>query len=125
MKGKVGVTILPHDKGGKSATCIGGWQLAVSAFSKNKQEAVKFVRYLSSPEVSKMQAIMASHLPVFPERLQGSGSAEGQSVVRRCAAGRRDREVAAGIGAIPAGVRRHPQQHERVSRRHQDDGCRR
>ena len=67
VKGKVGVTILPHDKGGKSATCIGGWQLAVSAFSKNKQEAVKFVRYLSSPEVSKMQAIMASHLPVFPD----------------------------------------------------------
>ena len=67
VKGKVGVTILPHDKGGKSATCIGGWQLAVSAFSKNKQEAVKFVRYLSSPEVSKMQAVMASHLPVFPE----------------------------------------------------------
>ncbi|MET0440905.1 MAG: extracellular solute-binding protein, partial [Casimicrobiaceae bacterium] len=51
---------------GKSATCIGGWQLAVSAYSKNKAEAVKFVRYLSSPEVSKMQAIMASHMPVFP-----------------------------------------------------------
>jgi len=66
VKGKVGVTILPHDKGGKSATCIGGWQLAVSAFSKNKAEAVKFARWLSSPEVSKMQAIMASHLPVFP-----------------------------------------------------------
>ncbi len=67
VKGKVGVTVLPHDKGGKSATCIGGWQIAVSAFSKNKQEAVKFARYLSSPEVSKMQAIMASHLPVFPQ----------------------------------------------------------
>ncbi len=58
--------MLPHDAGGKSATCIGGWQLAVSAFSKNKAEAVKFVRWLSSPEVSKMQAIMASHMPVFP-----------------------------------------------------------
>jgi multiple sugar transport system substrate-binding protein len=67
VKGKVGVTVLPHDKGGKSATCIGGWQIAVSAFSKNKQEAVKFARYLSSPEVSKMQAIMASHMPVFPQ----------------------------------------------------------
>ena len=66
VKGKVGVTILPHDQGGKSATCIGGWQLAVSAFSKNKAEAVKFARWLSSPEVSKMQAILASHLPVFP-----------------------------------------------------------
>ena len=67
VKGKIGVAVLPHSKGGKSATCIGGWQLAVSAFSKNKAEAVKFVRYLSSPEVSKMQAIMASHLPVFTE----------------------------------------------------------
>ena len=66
VKGKIGVAKLPHDQGGKSATCIGGWQLAVSAYSKNKQEAVKFARYLSSPEVSKMQAIMASHLPVFP-----------------------------------------------------------
>jgi len=66
VKGKVGVTILPHDQGGKSATCIGGWQLAVSAYSKNKVEAVKFARWLSSPEVSKMQAILASHLPVFP-----------------------------------------------------------
>ncbi|HEY3178707.1 MAG TPA: ABC transporter substrate-binding protein [Casimicrobiaceae bacterium] len=66
VKGKIGVTMLPHDQGGKSATCIGGWQLAVSAFSKNKPEAVKLVRWLSSPEVSKMQAILASHMPVFP-----------------------------------------------------------
>jgi len=66
VKGKIGVTMLPHDKGGASATCIGGWQLAVSAFSKNKVEAVKFARWLSSPEVSKMQAILASHMPVFP-----------------------------------------------------------
>jgi multiple sugar transport system substrate-binding protein len=66
VKGKIGVTTLPHDTGGKSATCIGGWQLAVSAYSKNKAEAVKFARWLSSPEVSKMQAIMASHMPVFP-----------------------------------------------------------
>lgn len=66
VKGKIGVAELPHDQGGKSATCIGGWQVAVSAYSKSKQEAVKFARYLSSPEVSKQQAILASHLPVFP-----------------------------------------------------------
>ena len=67
VKGKVGVVPLPGFTADKAATCIGGWQLAVTAFSKNKAEAVKLVRYLSSPEVSKMQAIMASHLPVFPE----------------------------------------------------------
>lgn len=67
IKGKVGVVPLPGFTADKAATCIGGWQLAVTAFSKNKAEAVKLVRYLSSPEVSKMQAILASHLPVFPE----------------------------------------------------------
>jgi len=66
VKGRIGVARLPHDQGGTSATCIGGWQVAVTAFSKNKQEAVKFARYLSSPEVSKMQVILASHLPVLP-----------------------------------------------------------
>ncbi len=67
VKGKTGVVPMPGFEAGKSATCIGGWQLAVTAFSKNKAEAVKLVRYLSSPEVSKQQAILASHLPVFPE----------------------------------------------------------
>lgn len=67
VKGKVGVTTLPADKGGRSATCIGGWQVAVSAFSRNKPEAVKFARYLSSPEVSKTMAVLASNLPVFPQ----------------------------------------------------------
>lgn len=66
VKGKIGVAKLPAFAGGPAATCIGGWQIAVSAYSKNKVEAVKFARYLSSPEVSKMQAILASHLPVFP-----------------------------------------------------------
>ena len=67
VKDKVGVVPLPGFTADKAATCIGGWQLAVTAFSKNKAEAVKLVRYLSSPEVSKKQAIMASHLPVFAE----------------------------------------------------------
>jgi multiple sugar transport system substrate-binding protein len=67
VKEKVGVVPLPGFADGSPATCIGGWQVAVSAFSKNKVEAVKLVRYLSSPEVSAMQAVKASHLPVFPE----------------------------------------------------------
>ncbi len=67
VKEKVGVVPLPGFTADKAATCIGGWQLAVTAFSKNKAEAVKLVRYLSSPEVSKKQAILASHLPVFPQ----------------------------------------------------------
>jgi multiple sugar transport system substrate-binding protein len=67
VKGKIGVVPLPGFTADKAATCIGGWQLAVSSFSKNKKAAFDFAMYLSSPEVSKMQAIAASHLPVFAD----------------------------------------------------------
>jgi trehalose/maltose transport system substrate-binding protein len=67
VKGKTAVVPLPGFTADKRATCIGGWQVAVSAYSKNKAEAVKLVRYLSSPEISRVQAVLASHLPVFPE----------------------------------------------------------
>jgi multiple sugar transport system substrate-binding protein len=67
VKDKIGVVPLPGFTEGAAATCIGGWQIAISSFSKNKDAAYKLTRYLSSPEVSKMQAIAASHMPVFPE----------------------------------------------------------
>lgn len=67
VKDKIGVVPLPGFTADKQSTCIGGWQVAVSAFSKNKAEAAKLARYLSSPEVAKQQAVLASHLPVFAE----------------------------------------------------------
>lgn len=63
VSGKVGVMALPAMTGGKSATCVGGWQWAVSAFSKNKAEAAKLVKFLASPEASKFLAIEGSLLP--------------------------------------------------------------
>ena len=66
VAGKVGVMPLPAMAGGKSATCIGGWQWAVSAFSKGKAEAAKLVRYMSSPEASRFLAVEGSLMPVYP-----------------------------------------------------------
>jgi multiple sugar transport system substrate-binding protein len=65
VKGKVGVMPLPAMAGGKSATCVGGWQWAVSAFSKSKAEAAKLVKFMSSPEASKFLAVEGSLLPVY------------------------------------------------------------
>jgi multiple sugar transport system substrate-binding protein len=65
VKGKVGVMPLPAMAGGKSATCVGGWQWAVSAFSKSKAEAAKLVKFLSSPEASKFLAREGSLLPTY------------------------------------------------------------
>ncbi|HLL17221.1 MAG TPA: extracellular solute-binding protein, partial [Rubrivivax sp.] len=65
VKGKVGVMPLPAVAGGKSATCIGGWQWAVSAFSKHKAEAAKLVRHMASPAASKFLAAEGSLLPTY------------------------------------------------------------
>jgi multiple sugar transport system substrate-binding protein len=66
VQGRVGVMPLPAMAGGSSATCIGGWQWAVSAFSKSKAEAAKLVRFMSSPEAAKFLAIKGSLMPVYP-----------------------------------------------------------
>lgn len=63
VKGKVGVMPLPAMPGGQSATCVGGWQWAVSAFSRHKAEAAKLVQYMSAPAASRFLAAQGSLLP--------------------------------------------------------------
>ncbi|MCB8819693.1 ABC transporter substrate-binding protein [Microvirga rosea] len=67
VKDKVGVVKLPAVKGGEPASCLGGWEWGVSAYSNNKTEAQKFVQFASSPEVSEFMAINAALLPQFGE----------------------------------------------------------
>ena len=66
VKDKVGVIKLPAMPGGKSVSCMGGWNWSVSAYGKHKAESVALVRWLSSPEVSKQLALKGSFHPVFP-----------------------------------------------------------
>ena len=65
VSGKVGVTTLPAMPGGDPVSCMGGWNWAVSAFSKQKEEAVKLIRWLSTPYVSKQLAVRGSFHPAF------------------------------------------------------------
>ena len=65
VQGKVGVMPLPAMAGGRSATCVGGWQWAVSAFSKSKAESAKLVKYLAAPEASKFLAVEGSLLATY------------------------------------------------------------
>ena len=65
VQGKVGVMPLPAMAGGQSATCVGGWQWAVSAFSKNKQAAANLVKFMASPQASKFLAAEGSLLPTY------------------------------------------------------------
>ena len=67
VRGKVGVMPLPAMAGGRRVTCLGGWQWAVSAFSRHKAEAAALVRYLSSRAASKRLAIEGALLPTYPD----------------------------------------------------------
>ena len=65
VKGKFNVTVLPHGSTGGSVGTVGGWQLAVSKFSKHKAAAIEFVRYMTSPAVEKFDAITNSNVPTI------------------------------------------------------------
>jgi trehalose/maltose transport system substrate-binding protein len=64
VKGKVAMAPLPSGeaKGPRAAT-LGGWSLAVSAYSKFPKEAEDLVRYLTSAEEQKRRAIEGSFNP--------------------------------------------------------------
>ncbi len=67
VKGKVGVMPLPAMAGGKSATCIGGWQWAVSAFSKSKPAAAKLVAFMAGKDASRFLAAEGALMPAYAE----------------------------------------------------------
>jgi trehalose/maltose transport system substrate-binding protein len=66
VKGKFDVTTLPT--GGDnttSAATLGGWNVAVSKYSKHKDAAISLALYLSGPEAQKTRALIASNLPTI------------------------------------------------------------
>jgi trehalose/maltose transport system substrate-binding protein len=66
VRGKVGVTVLPRGgPEGKSAGTLGGWQLAVSRYSKHPAQAAALVAFLTSAEEQKKRAIEASYNPTI------------------------------------------------------------
>lgn len=64
VKGNVGVAALPAFGKNASATCTGGWEWAINAYSKNKREAAKLLQYMASPQVQREMAVNGAYLPV-------------------------------------------------------------
>ena len=66
VKDKFDIVPLPSGGGDtKSAATLGGWNLAVSKYSKNGDEAVKLVLFLTGKDVQKANAIEQTHLPTI------------------------------------------------------------
>ena len=67
IKGKVGIAPLPAGAGGKNSATLGGWQLAVSKYSKNQDVAAQLVMYMTSTEIQRKRAIGGSYNPTVME----------------------------------------------------------
>ncbi len=61
--GKVGIARLPHFRGGRSFSTLGGWQLGINHYSKQKEIAWRFVEFLSGEKVQRFLALKASLAP--------------------------------------------------------------
>lgn len=71
IAGKIGVSALPKGGAdGKNAATLGGWQLAVSKYSKHPKEAADLVMYMTSKEIQKERAIKGSYNPTIPALYQ-------------------------------------------------------
>ncbi|MBN1621413.1 MAG: ABC transporter substrate-binding protein [Endomicrobiales bacterium] len=63
VTGLIGIAPLPGKTKGQGASCLGGWNLAISRFSKHPKEAWKFVEFMTSPEVQMIYAVKGGRLP--------------------------------------------------------------
>ncbi|MEF2070861.1 ABC transporter substrate-binding protein [Consotaella aegiceratis] len=65
VSGKFAVKTLPSAEDGEAAGALGGWNLAVSKFSRSPDDAIALVKFLASPENQKKNAIDGSFLPTI------------------------------------------------------------
>jgi trehalose/maltose transport system substrate-binding protein len=68
VRNKVGVTLLPSGDGpgGRHADILGGFQLMVSKKSANKDAAIELVKFLTSPEIQRVNASTRGYAPTRP-----------------------------------------------------------
>lgn len=64
--GKVGVAPLPHFAGGTSSACLGGYQYGVNAATKNREAAIDFLTWMSSPATQLHFALQLGIAPTRP-----------------------------------------------------------
>ena len=82
MKGKFGVTTLPVGAAGDaSAATLGGWNVAVSKYSKHQDAAISLALYLAGPEVQKMRALNESNLPTIQALYDDADIAAKQPII--------------------------------------------
>lgn len=85
VKGKFDVAPLPKGdgSGARSAATLGGWNLAVSKYSKNQDAAISLVRFLSSTAHQKESARRLSRLPTIVSLYDDADIKREQPIIPR------------------------------------------
>ncbi|HYM64349.1 MAG TPA: ABC transporter substrate-binding protein, partial [Gaiellaceae bacterium] len=65
IKGKFDITTFPSYGGAEGAGVLGGYDLAISAYSKNPEAALEFINFVTSAEPQKVMATKASLPPTL------------------------------------------------------------
>jgi trehalose/maltose transport system substrate-binding protein len=83
VKGLFDVAPLPagDGEGARSAATLGGWNVAVSKYSPDPEEAIKLALFLSSTEVQKERAINQSNLPTIVSLYDDADIAAAQPII--------------------------------------------
>jgi len=63
IKGKIGVLPLPKGADGKSVSALGGWQWAISAYTKNPTAAIALLKIVSDAESQKKALALMGWAP--------------------------------------------------------------
>ncbi len=63
VAGAVGIAPLPHAEGERSYSTIGGWNIAVSTYSRHPEEAFEFLAFITGERSLSLRAIEGGYLP--------------------------------------------------------------
>lgn len=63
VRDAVGIARLPHAEGAQSYSTIGGWNIALSSYSKHPEEALEFLRFITGERSLELRAIEGGYLP--------------------------------------------------------------
>ncbi|MDX8526712.1 ABC transporter substrate-binding protein [Mesorhizobium sp. MSK_1335] len=85
IKGKFDVAPLPAGtgEGDKPAATLGGWNLAVSKYSKHPDDAIELVKFIASREMQKYRTLKTSNLPTIAALYDDPDIARQQPIVPR------------------------------------------
>src|SRR5436309_8277409 len=66
VAGKFNIHAMPYGGSGTVGhSCVGGWNMAINAFSKNPDAAWSFIKYMLGPAAQKQLAIKGSFTPAL------------------------------------------------------------